>query len=105
MEKQQKIRIVKRGIERKYHKGKTSLVGCVLCSELFGNKRDDLMYITDVTTTYNGDTIANAVWRFEQTGSFLSLLVYVYEGDIIAKGAIIDENGKELNKILITKNL
>lgn len=101
----QKIRIVKKGIERKFsrHGMKLSTMrGCVV--EVCG----ELMYLSEVATIpgCSGlEIVAHAIWLHRETGNALSLLIRLMDGDSLWAGEIVDEKGKRIFDLKIQKYL
>lgn len=101
----QKIRIVKKGIERKFN-SKTAkhstTQGCVVeaCGEL--------MYLNEIVIipSFSGlEVVAHAIWVHPETGSALSLLLHLRDGDSLWAGEIVDGKGKKVFNIQIEKYL
>lgn len=92
----EKYRIIKKGIERKYHEGK-ELKGCAV--EIYG----ELMYVAATIDTRNG-ACAMLVWE-GIGGELLSIVGCVTEGVSVYPAAIVDGQGREQTKIQITKYL
>ena len=97
------MKIIKSGIEKRYFSNTTpSLKGYTI------EKHGELFYIVDDTTihsVYITTTVVLAVYRFEPTGAFLCALLHVYDGDLVTKGAIVDESGKKQDNLTIKKYL
>lgn len=97
------MKIVKAGIEKRFFGATTkSLKGYTI--EIHG----ELFYIVDDTTIHSihiTTTVVLAVYRFRPTGAFLCALLHIYDGDLITKGAIVDESGKQQDNLTIKKYL
>ena len=104
MEKQQ-IRIIKKGIERKFSSKNAKLSttqGCVVeaCGEL--------MYLNEIVMipSFSGlEVVAHAIWVHPETGSALSLLIHLRDGDSLWAGEIVDGKGKRVFNLQIEKYL
>lgn len=101
----QKIRIVKKGIERKFSRKiakLSTMQGCVVeaCGEL--------MYLDEVvkiTGLFGLEVVAHAIWVNRETGTALSLLIRLNDGDSLWPGEIVNEKGKRIFDLKIQKYL
>ena len=95
---EKKLRIVKRGIEKKVRNTEESLKGYVV--EKYGFR---LMIIDE--PAFSDDRHQVVVGVFESCVQLLMATFPIFEGESVTWGAIVDDNGVEQKHIIITKFL
>ena len=95
---EKKLRIVKRGIEKKVRNTAESLKGYVV--EKYGYT---MMIIDESAFCDTRHPVVVGV--SESYGAMLMATFHIFEGDTVTWGAVVDDNGVEQKHIIITKFL
>lgn len=97
------MKIIKSGIEKKFFESTTeSLIGYTI------ERLGELLYIVDEIDVYSACSTAKvvlALYMFRPTSTFFCVQMRIHDGDLITKGAIVDESGKQQYNITIKRYL